>query len=69
MTITGGNDIDFSVNNDVVIGSTRDDSSSFSSVETYGNLDSFPISGSSGENILNSIATAVDFNITGPIIA
>ncbi len=53
-TNEGGNDIDFSVNNDVVIGSSGDDSASFSSVEAYGNIDSFTISGNSGENILNS---------------
>ncbi len=53
-TNEGGNDIDFSGNNDVVISSTGNDSASFSSVETYGNIDSFTISGNSGENILNS---------------
>ncbi len=53
-TNEGDNEIDFSGNNDVVIGSTGDGSASFSSVETYGNIDSFTISGNSGENILNS---------------
>lgn len=53
-TNEGGNDIDFSVNNDDVIGSPGDDSASFSSVEAYGNIDSFTISGNSCEDILNS---------------
>ena len=50
----GDNNIDFSSNNDVIIGGIRDDSASFSSAEAYGNINSFPISGNSRENILNS---------------